>query len=127
MRDTATSPSPFVEPPRPITATDDEIRTALADAELVPLLAALAFLTGDLDLLRPDLRIDPLLAGMPQGGLTDDQQARARDLALAALIAYRDGGSRPAAPPGSDDLLRIMEFCTGADGDRKSTRLNSSY
>ncbi len=52
MTDTVLTPSPFVGAVEPITATDDEIRAALEDAELPPLLPALAYLTGDLSLLR---------------------------------------------------------------------------
>ena len=41
--------------------TDDDatIRTALESADVPPLLAAVAHLTGDLSLLRDDLRPDP--------------------------------------------------------------------
>ena len=67
---------------------------------------ALAYVTGDLSLLRADLRPDPLLVGMPQGGLTDEQQAEARALALDALVAFRDGGCRPAPPPADDAAAR---------------------
>src|ERR1044072_2543000 len=101
--------SPFVGPVEPITESDDEIRRALEEAEIPPLLPALAYLTGDLSLLRADLRPDPMLIAMPQGGLTEDQQAEARQLALDALVRYRDGGCVPAPPPSEDDVLRIME------------------
>ncbi|HEY8526650.1 MAG TPA: NAD(P)/FAD-dependent oxidoreductase [Acidimicrobiales bacterium] len=98
----------------PITESDDEIRRMLVDAEVPPLLPALAYATGDLSLLRDDLRPDPLLfLTMPQGGLTEDQQAEARELALQALIRFRDGGSRPAPPPPDEDVLRIMEYAVG--------------
>jgi 4-hydroxyacetophenone monooxygenase len=105
--------NPFALPVVPITETDDEIRRALADAEVPPLLPALAYLTGDLTLLREEVRPDPLLNGMPQGGLTDEQQALARAVALEALGRYRDGGCVPAPSPSDDVLLRIMEFAVG--------------
>ena len=111
--DAASSPSPFVTAVGPITETDDEIRGALAEAELPPLLPALAYLTGDLTLLRDELRPDPLLFGMPQGGLTDEQQAAVRALALETLVRYRDAGSHPAVAPADDDLLRILEYAVG--------------
>ncbi len=117
MSETAFSISPFVSERVPITATDDEIRTALDDAALQPLLPALAYLTGDLSLLRPHLRPDPLLVSEPQCGFTPDQQAEIRRLALGALVAFRDGGSRPAPPPDDRDLLTIMEFALGDAGD----------
>jgi 4-hydroxyacetophenone monooxygenase len=111
--DVSSSPSPFVAGVEPITETDDELRTALADAELPPLLPALAYLTGDLSLLRPDLRPDPLMAALPQGGLTDEQQAEIRDIAFGVLAAYRDGGCVPAAAPSDADLQQILEFTVG--------------
>src|SRR4051812_2709321 len=100
----SSSPSPFVAGIEPITESDEELREILADAEVPPLLPALAYLTGDLSLLRPGLRPDPLLLAMPQGGLTDDQLAEARELALQTLIRYRDGGCQPAPPPSDTDL-----------------------
>src|SRR5215210_2459173 len=113
MSDVAYTSSPFVAPIEPITETDEQIRAAVAEAEIPPLLPALAYLTGDLSLLRDNLRPDPMLIGMPQGGLTDEQQAEARELAVRALIDYRDNGCRPAPIPSDDVLLRIMEFSVG--------------
>jgi 4-hydroxyacetophenone monooxygenase len=107
------TPSPFVGAVEPITETDDEIRRALEDAEIPPLLPALAYITGDLSLLRADLRPDPLLIAMPQGGLTEQQLAAARELALRTLIRYRDSGCQPAPVPSDDDILRIMEYAVG--------------
>ena len=96
-----------------INATDDEIRAVLVEAEIPPLLPALAYLTGDLALLRDDLRPDPALLGLPHGGLTDAQQHDARALALDVLLNFRDGGCVAAAPPSRDDLLRILEHVVG--------------
>ena len=109
----SSSPSPFVSGVEPITESDEAIRAALADAQLPPLLPALAYLTGDLSLLRSDLRIDPMLISMPQGGLTDEQQAAVRDLAFDVLRRYRDGGCVPAQPPADADLQRILEYTVG--------------
>lgn len=111
--DVTASPSPFLHGVVPITETDDEIRDALAAAELPPLLPALAYLTGDLSLLQSHLRPDPLMMSMPQGGLTDEQQAEIRAIALDVLCRYRDGGCRPAPVPTDDDLCRILEFIVG--------------
>ena len=93
-------PSPFDTDVAPITATDDELRQVLAEAELPPLLPAIAYATGDLSVLRDDLRPDPLLvAAMPQGGLDDSQQEQIRQLAFDALVRFRDQGSAAAAAP----------------------------
>jgi len=110
------SSSPFVRALAPIVATDDELRNMLAEAVLPPLLPALAYTTGDMSLLRDELRPDPSLAALPQGGLTEEQQAEVRRLALDALARFRDAGSRPAPAPSDDDLLRIMEFAVGGAG-----------
>ena len=114
--DAASSPSPFVRGVEPITETDEQIAAALRDGVLAPLLPALAYLTGDLSLLRADLRPDPLLVGMEFNGYTPEQQATIRALALDALRAYRDGGCRPAPAPSDADLLRMMEFAVGGEG-----------
>jgi 4-hydroxyacetophenone monooxygenase len=116
MADSAASvsaSSPFVRAIEPITESDDEIRAILAEAEVPPLLPALAYATGDMSLLRDHLRPDPLLFNLPQGGLTEEQQAEARELALEALVRFRDGGCRPAPVPSDEDVLRIMEFAVG--------------
>jgi len=110
--------SPFIEPIRTIDATDDQMRDALAEAEVPPLLPALACATGDLSLLRDELRPDPRLFVLPQGGLSAEQQEAARALAFEALIAFRDGGCTVAAPPGDDTMLRILEYTVGADDMR---------
>ena len=75
---TSSTCSPFVAEIEPIVESDAAIRAALQDAEVPPLLPALAYLTGDLSLLREGLRPDPLLLGMPQGGLTEAQLSEAR-------------------------------------------------
>jgi 4-hydroxyacetophenone monooxygenase len=113
-RPEGTGTSPFDTSTAPITATDEEIRAHLAEAEVPPLLPAIAYATGDLSLLRDNLRPDPLLVAMPQGGLGEDQLAEARELAAQALIRFRDEGSVAAAPPPDDVLLRIMEHAVGA-------------
>ncbi len=96
-----------------ITESEDELRAILAEAEIPPLLPALAYATGDLSLLRDDLRPDPLTFSLPQGGLTQEQQTSARELALRALVRFRDAGCRTAACPEGDALRHIMEFAVG--------------
>jgi 4-hydroxyacetophenone monooxygenase len=107
--------SPFVRSIEAITEPDEELARILEHAELPPLLPALAYATGDLSLLRDHLRPDPMLAQLPQGGLSPDQQDEIRALALEKLIAFRDGGCVPAPVPADDDVLRIMEFAVSGE------------
>jgi 4-hydroxyacetophenone monooxygenase len=117
VSETRFSSSPFVGEVEPIVESDEEIRAYLAEAEVPPLLPALAYLTGDLALLRDDLRPDAFGLAMPQGGLSEAQQQAARELALQTLIRFRDGGCRPAAAPSEADTLKIMEFAAGGGAD----------
>ena len=117
MSDATLTPSPFVGAIEPITETDDEIRAALEDAEIPPLLPALAYLTGDLSLLRDDLRPDPLLIAMPQGGLTEEQLATARDARArgAHPLPRRRLSARAARRP-TTTCSQIMEYAVGGAG-----------
>ena len=86
----------------------------LADAHLPSLLAALAYVTADLALLRPELKPNTFFLAGEQGGYTPEQQSEARALCLAALARYRDAGCpKPAA---SEATLRsVLEFVIGPD------------
>ena len=97
----------------PITDDDDAIRAAVADADVVALLAAVAQLTGDRSILRDDLRPDPGRLLEPEAGLGPEQMARARELAVGALSRFRDAGSQPAPPPSLAELEQMIEFLTG--------------
>ena len=98
-------------------ASDDDIRAAVEAADVLALLPALAHLTGDLSILRDDLRPDPAMLIQPDAGYTPDQLQAARDLAREALIRHRDAGA-PAAPPLSPDALRqAIAFLVGPATD----------
>ncbi len=88
-------PDPY---PR-ITEDDQTIRAALEEAHIPSLMVALVHLSGDAKLLRGDIKPQMSFLGDPQGGITPEQQAWVRDLALGALRAYRDGGGQLPPPP----------------------------
>jgi 4-hydroxyacetophenone monooxygenase len=103
----------LAKPIEPITADDEFIRAALEDADMPALLPALAYITGDMSLLRDDVRIDPAQMMMDQGGLTPDQLATARRVAFDAIVAFRDAGSRPVPPIEGPALTRIVQYMAG--------------
>jgi 4-hydroxyacetophenone monooxygenase len=99
--------------PGRLTADADVIAAAVADAELPPLLATVAQVTGDLSVLRDDLRPDPERMLEPDAGITPEQLAVGRRLAVDALVRFRDAGGVPAPAPTEDDLRVLVEFVTG--------------
>ena len=79
-----------------------------------PLLPALAYVTGDLSLLRDDLRPDPTLMALPQGGLSAAQLATAREhRARRPSSASATAGAGPRPRRRRAVLLRIMEHVVG--------------
>ena len=98
----------------PIIEDDETIRRALDDAFLPALLPALAEATGDLSMLRDDLRPLGAIPGVPQGGMTPRQQEAARALAFDALRTLRDGAAKVDLHAGADDIRRITGWMTGS-------------
>jgi len=95
------------------------LRRALADAELAPLLPALAHLTDDLSILEPGLRpgdVSQLIGQAPQGGLGQADQDRARRLAEVVITRWADAGCPPPVHPAPERLLEIMRFLAGPVG-----------
>jgi len=97
---------------RPITVDDDALRAHLRSAEVPALLMTVAHLTGDLSVLHESSRTNGWLL-QPQGGLSADRQAEVRELALHALIRFRDGAAAPPSP--SPEVIR--QIATWAMGD----------
>ena len=98
---------------QPLPLDEEPIRKALEEAHLPSLLPALAQITGDLSLLREDLFPETVLLTDPQGGLSAEAQAEARELALRTLVAWRDAGSVVAPPPSLTDVRRMMDYLIG--------------
>ena len=99
----------------PLPADDDEIRRAIAQAEMAALLAAVAHIAGDLSLLQPDLRPDPTKIREPNCGYTPEQLVVAEGLCYAALIKFRDDMGGVAAKPTDTEIRAIMEFLAGTE------------
>ena len=96
-----------------ITETDDVIETALLDANVPALMAALVHVSGDVGILDGVIHPDTDNPLDFQCGVTPEQQASARAKALDAIRAYRDGGCKLPAPPSADTLGKILHFVVG--------------
>ena len=103
----------LVQAALPIVEDDATIRALLEAAEVPPLLAAVAWVSGDRSILREEFLPDPSAILDPNGGLSPQRQAEARDLAAAALSRYRDAGCPPPPPPDHDELRPLLEFVVG--------------
>ncbi|MDP3855573.1 NAD(P)/FAD-dependent oxidoreductase [Phenylobacterium sp.] len=88
---------------------------ALETAHLPALSAALVHLTGDTGWLRPEWRptYTPLSRG--ETGVPEDEQAKMRAAAKAAITAYLTGKAPMAAIPSAEVLHQMMNFVAGAD------------
>lgn len=103
-----------------IVASDDEIRHAVDEADMPSLLAALAMLTKDFELIGEDLKPPtPAMTSTisPQGGMSIEALSRARQLATRKIIEYRDAGSPFPADPSSEVLDRVVRFIIKPDQD----------
>lgn len=112
---------PINGPSLPITEDDATIRRMVEDAELPALLVSLAHLTRDTSLIRQELR--PPLRSMPtgaepQGGMTPEIQAVAKECCFQAIKRYRDAGCPEPAELATAEMLRLIEFITGKGNDK---------
>jgi 4-hydroxyacetophenone monooxygenase len=96
-----------------ITSDDDALRAAIEQAQVPPLLAALASATGDLSLVRDEFRPAPDAILDPDGGILPARLRDARDAAFDALVAYRDAGCPPPPPLDETTLRRLIDFLVG--------------
>jgi len=104
----------------PIEASDDQIAEAVAQADMPSLLAALAMLTHDLELIDDGLKPPtPAMTSTiaPQGGMSEQALQRARELAVRAIVRWRDAGSPTPDTPSEALLERIMRFIIKPEQD----------
>jgi len=102
-------------PIQPLDPDDAVIERALEQGELAALLATCAHITGDMTVLEPSLRPDPLKMREPQSGYSADEQALARRIILGALTRFRDERHGVPARPDVAQLHEIMNYCVGEE------------
>jgi len=91
---------------------DAQLRAALTQANIPALLACMLHHTGSSDQFD---RVQPVceLFAEEVDGLTEAQREEARELAIAAFAAFRNGGELPEPP--EDAIVAAMHRITGAD------------
>ena len=95
----------------PFTDDDAAIAAALEEVSVPTLLCSMVHLTGDPSWIRGELRPQALFLNEYQGFMTPEDQTAARQLALSAILEYRDGGCvLPAAQPDTALIREMMEF-----------------
>lgn len=101
----------------PIVEDDATLRSLLEAAEVPPLLAAVAYATGDRSILRDEFVPDPNAILDPNGGLSPQSQTEARDLAAVALGRYRDAGCPAPTRSSHEELRPLLEFVVGGSAE----------
>ncbi|KXU30505.1 monooxygenase [Sphingobium sp. 22B] len=102
----------------PVTIDDAEIERIVEKAELPSLLAALAQVNHDLDLIPASLKpphTKRSFIPLPHGGLDEAQQKEARRLIVEAIRQYRDRGSVPKEPLSRDEMTQLVGFLITRD------------
>jgi 4-hydroxyacetophenone monooxygenase len=98
-----------------ITQDDAFLAAALAHASVPTLMMSLVHVTGDTSLLRGPIRPGNAVMGDVDGGMSAEDKAAVRAMALDALRAHRDRGCTLPPPPAPDTIREMMSFMVGAD------------
>jgi 4-hydroxyacetophenone monooxygenase len=100
----------------PITEDDAFLAEVVQHGSIATLLMAIVHLTGDAArVLDGPIRLQPTLPGEVDGGLTDDDKAAVRAMALQALRDYRDRGCTLPPPPAPETIRAMMSFMVGTE------------
>ncbi len=94
----------------PIVDGDDVIAKALQEVSVPALIASVVGLTGDPAFVRGPIKPRRFVQNEFQGLLDEDEKARLRSDALAAICAWRDAGCPPPDELGSDVVREVMDW-----------------
>jgi len=97
----------------PIDLDDGQLASVLEDAHIASLMLALVHLTGDLEIIRGDVR--PQMAFLdPDDGLTEVQRQAVRARALEVIARHRDE-PQPFYMPSDEELREMLGFLVGEE------------
>lgn len=109
--------------PEPLVEDDSTIAARMAGIPVSSLLATVAALTGDLSILRDELRPDLSQVLVPDDGYTAAQMELARELAAEALRAHRDRAIAEPVELSDTEYREIASFVAGEPLDDDHLRL----
>lgn len=99
----------------PFTTSDADIKAALKDLSVPALLLSCIHMSGDFSLLDGPLRPAGIFLNEVQGFMSEQDQAKARELALDVIRDYRDRGCPEPEPIDAAQLKRMMEWLVCAE------------
>src|SRR5262245_55750494 len=94
----------------PFDTPDDEIAEALLDVSIPTLVMSLVHSTGDVELLRGELRPLGLFLNEVQGFVSPEAQQALRELAVPIIRDHRDRGCPEPAPLAPEVIREMMEW-----------------
>jgi len=98
-----------------ITEDDAFLAAALEHASIPTLMMSLVHLTGDPGLLGGPIRPGTAMMGDVDSGMSAEDKAAVRAMALDALRAYRDRGCTLPPPPSPETIREMMSFMVGQE------------
>jgi len=99
----------------PFTTSDADIAAALEDVSVPALLLSCIHMSGDHSLLDGPLRPAGIFLNEVQGFMPEQDQAKARKLALDVICDYRDRGCPEPNSVDADQLKRMMDWLVCTD------------
>src|ERR1700741_4616351 len=94
----------------PFADDDAAIAAFLEDVSIPTLLVSMVHLTGDPSWIRSELKPQGLFLNEIQGYMSEEDKAEARRRALAAIVAFRDGGFQLPPPPDAELVREVTAF-----------------
>ena len=104
-------------------ASSEQIASALNEASVPTLMAAMMLIEGNTDLLNGDIKPGQGVLGEVQGFMSEQDQATVRSQALEVIQRYRDGNYSLPALPDDETLYQIMCFVAGVELPRDSAAM----
>ena len=95
-------------------ASNEQIRASLVHAHIPALMCTLVHLTGDIGLLRGEIRPHVVPMGNPNQSISEEAKSKIVDLAVDVIARYRDG-EMAVQSVDSEHIPEMTDFITGEE------------